>query len=476
MSTQKPLPSTSTTSKTSAPSIDQCSVGIFKDDSCHKTTYKVSSKLNYENDFSQDDWQLILARVDKNITSICNHHKKVYIEYYTSIYGNRCINPLDLHTVTSKQAKSSKNKSLRIISLEFYQQALNKVKLIPGKKICTTCYQKVSNLIKEEVNIGATQSEEDPAFPTPHKVNLLRIENVAKELGVSPIQPLVKLSKHQRPQQIKRKASQIRDAVLKKMSSGLQVKVTEGDSDGEEITQESKKLGEDYERLINDIKDKLFNTESSSEKIRLLTLAPKSWSIQKVANEFSVTIYQADKSIKLRNERGILPDIGPKLGRKLDQKVIDTIVQFYQVDEYSRVFPGLHDKLSVRIDGEKEQKQKRLILCNLKELCQAYCQQYPGLEYKVGFSKFAELRPKWCVLAGAPGTHSVCVCTYHQNMKLMIAGAKISKTYQELLAMMVCSLTSEECMLGKCQACSGVNVVRHFLDTDEDYNLLTKNG
>jgi diphthamide synthase (EF-2-diphthine--ammonia ligase) len=84
----------------------------------------------------------------------------------------------------------------------------------------------VSNLIKEEVNIGATQSEEDPAFPTPHKVNLLRIENVAKELGVSPIQPLVKLSKHQRPQQIKRKASQIRDAVLKKMSSGLQVKVT----------------------------------------------------------------------------------------------------------------------------------------------------------------------------------------------------------------------------------------------------------
>ena len=31
-------------------------------------------------------------------------------------------------------------------------------------------------------------------------------------------------------------------------------------------------------------------------------------------------------------------------------------------------------------------------------------------DVKVGFSKFAELRPKECVLAGATGTHSVCVC------------------------------------------------------------------
>ena len=37
------------------------------------------------------------------------------------------------------------------------------------------------------------------------------------------------------------------------------------------------------------------------------------------------------------------------------------------------------------------------------------------------FSKFAEFRPKECVLPGSSGTHSVCVCTKHQNVKLMIA-------------------------------------------------------
>ena len=41
---------------------------------------------------------------------------------------------------------------------------------------------------------------------------------------------------------------------------------------------------------------------------------------------------------------------------------------------------------------------------------------------KIGFSKFAELRPKECVIAGSSGTHSVCVCTTHQNVKLMMVG------------------------------------------------------
>ena len=41
---------------------------------------------------------------------------------------------------------------------------------------------------------------------------------------------------------------------------------------------------------------------------------------------------------------------------------------------------------------------------------------------KVGFSKFADFHPKHCVLAGASGTHSVCVCTIHQNVKLMMLG------------------------------------------------------
>ena len=43
----------------------------------------------------------------------------------------------------------------------------------------------------------------------------------------------------------------------------------------------------------------------------------------------------------------------------------------------------------------------------------------------IGFSKFAELRPKHCILAGASDMHSVCVCTIHQNVKLMLLGARL---------------------------------------------------
>ena len=91
-------------------------------------------------------------------------------------------------------------------------------------------------------------------------------------------------------------------------------------------------------------------------------------------------------------ERGILTVPGAKIGFKFPDKITDLITQFYNIKQR----------------GEKLRVQKRLVYCNLK----------------VGFSKFAELRPKECVLAGASGTHTVCVCIIHQNVKLMIEGQK----------------------------------------------------
>lgn len=79
--------------------------------------------------------------------------------------------------------------------------------------------------------------------------------------------------------------------------------------------------------------------------------------------------------------------------------------------------PGMKDYISVRNDdGKQEHVQKRLIFSNLKELYQQYRENYP--EDKIGFSKFASLRPKYCVLAGSSGTHTVCVCIMHKNIKL----------------------------------------------------------
>jgi len=83
--------------------------------------------------------------------------------------------------------------------------------------------------------------------------------------------------------------------------------------------------------------------------------------------------------------------------------------------------PGMKDFLSVRKDdGQREHIQKKLILCNLKELYEIYKEQYP--DDRIGFSIFASLRPVHCVLAGSSGTHTICVCAIHQNIKLMMLG------------------------------------------------------
>ena len=71
-------------------------------------------------------------------------------------------------------------------------------------------------------------------------------------------------------------------------------------------------------------------------------------------------------------------------------------------------------------------------------------------DVKVGFSTFAMLRPKWCVPGGSSGTHNVCVCTYHQNVKLMISCIDGSLDYKEALKFCMCGVNNENCMLHHC--------------------------
>lgn len=109
------------------------------------------------------------------------------------------------------------------------------------------------------------------------------------------------------------------------------------------------------------------------------------------------------------------------LGRPLTHEIKSKVLEFYQSDDVSVNLPGKKDFVSVkRGEGQREHVQKRLILCNLKELHQTFKKQYPN--ELIGFSSFASLRPVHCVLAGSSGTHTVCVCAIHQNIKLMMLG------------------------------------------------------
>ena len=91
---------------------------------------------------------------------------------------------------------------------------------------------------------------------------------------------------------------------------------------------------------------------------------------------------------------------------------------------------------------------------------------------KVGFSSFCALRPKHCVVAGCSGTHAVCVCLQHQNVKLMVTSFGQGLTYHDLIDYAVCDSDNVECMMGNCRNCPGEEGVLEFLrlvnDDDDD--------
>lgn len=60
---------------------------------------------------------------------------------------------------------------------------------------------------------------------------------------------------------------------------------------------------------------------------------------------------------------------------------------------------------------------KRNLLLDMRILYRNLKGEHPRRH--INFSKDAELRPKWCVLPGPRGAHSVCVCVcvIHKNLK-----------------------------------------------------------
>ena len=78
-------------------------------------------------------------------------------------------------------------------------------------------------------------------------------------------------------------------------------------------------------------------------------------------------------------------------GKALSE-VKNEVVNSHESDEFVRMSPGKKDCVSVIIGEQRLQKQKRLLLMNMKELYAALKEQTSGA-CKFGFSKFCELRP-----------------------------------------------------------------------------------
>ncbi|XP_044588762.1 uncharacterized protein LOC123267940 [Cotesia glomerata] len=186
-----------------------------------------------------------------------------------------------------------------------------------------------------------------------------------------------------------------------------------------------RKINQDHCSMIAKVK-KLYNAESDN------------WEVSRIASEFNCSRKMV---LNLKNDISVSENVDLDSGEvttntlnptkvpgnqplKLDVKKL--VIDFYESEENSKQSAGMKDFKSVKdCDGNRTRVQKKLILCNLKEFYQSFKAQYNSVA--IGFSKFASLRPTYCILAGSSGTHVVCVCTIHQNVKLMLEGCNFPK-------------------------------------------------
>jgi len=368
------------------------------------------------------------------------------------LYSTKCCNPFsEEHT---SGIKCLRNVSTWMCSLESFE-------IKSGMKICSKCRTKLYQFKPKETSfeelyeMAGPSNEEDPEFIDKDS-SLEMLNRSLSYIGESPVS--------------KKKCTNSKDYAkckLKKVKTSLETKLFSVQQP--EQVQESN----DEKEMLQQLQEKFKETTSRSEKITILTVLPKSWSRVRIINEFKgATDYMARQAKKLVSLKGVLSSPDPKPGRPLDIETTLLVKEFYNDDEVSRIMPGKSDVVSVREGTSKILVQKRLILSNLNEIYQQFKVKYHGK--KIGFSKFCELRPSNCIVAGANGTHSVCVCLIHQNVKLMMNGAHFEKielqpgylkTYNMCLSKIICNPARIECYMNDCSECPGVSKLRDTLVT-----------
>ena len=104
--------------------------------------------------------------------------------------------------------------------------------------------------------------------------------------------------------------------------------------------------------IIRQLKEKFHASADKSQKVQILTVLPKSWSVQKVQKEFATSNYMARKAKELVKEQGIFSSPNPKHGSGLPLTTVKLVQAFYEFDEISRIMPGRKDFVSIR-QGEQ---------------------------------------------------------------------------------------------------------------------------
>ncbi|XP_025262218.1 uncharacterized protein LOC112637213 [Camponotus floridanus] len=360
----------------------------------------------------------------------------------TNVRTDRCFNPFDLSGHSSKALRLRKvtKDQLRQLNVPITAEALKQT-------ICDSCRLRISKSINENKDTDAIEMQEHEKEPSNEESDVKsssegtsgfsggnekflndrvdRLNEGLRFLGASPIK--------------KRKLTQKRysEEKIKKITEAIKKKVFHANDDGPDDVGED---DDDDVTILRTLQESFNTSTDRSHKVKILTIF-RHWFYQKIQVHFpTATRHMITIAKNIAKDKGILGDPNPKSHPSLGADVTNSIMNFYQSDEHTQIMPGKKDFVSVI---------------------------------------FSSMRPKHCVLAGASGTHSVCVCPIHENIKLLIDGANLKcitadskrpiTNYHDCLDRMMCDVQSTNCFLGLCDKCPGVeNIIEELQQTFND--------
>lgn len=424
--------------------MNKCSVGLYLHEDCSHHTVSKQKLLMLFSEFGDKEKELLMLRTNcQNIENVCYQHRCKFLTTFED-RQRICYDPFKKH-------KRNVSKGLKVVSVSFSKKYQTAVKLLPGTKLCITCRKLVVSAARNSDSVS--DSDYEPGAPSQI---IEKLNESCKLIGSSPVK-VTKRKQEERCAYLRNKAQRLSATFTEIASKAFHIEA----SVNRPTASVSNIQCNDCSHLMDRLRVK-FETSEINEKLQILTLVPQSWSIKQTVNFFDTTEYLAKKARNVLENYGVLGSVDKRRGHRLSEDVVTKVKEFYYDDEISRISSNTKDCVSVPSEhGKRELKTKRLILHNLKDVYLFFKEQNPN--DKIGFTKFCELRPKECVTVNSRGIHSVCVCTYHQNVKLMMQSIHLNTPYQDLLHKLVCDLQSEECMLHRCPNCPDVSVIREYL-------------
>lgn len=202
-------------------------------------------------------------------------------------------------------------------------------------------------------------------------------------------------------------------------------------------------------------------SEKVSQRRHLVSLAPPSWTIDKISSTLEVnkSIVRSAKAMRRERKSFLYQPNKPK--RFFSRKTKDLVASFYNHPDVSSTSPCQNQVVSIKQkNGKKKKVMKQLLLRSIKQTFLDFQEKYPQM--KMSFTSFYRLKPRNVVLPNARSLSS-CVCIYHANLclKAEVFGRKYS--HKDFLAEYVCDISSKSCMFGTCSYCPGAESLSGFL-------------